>query len=117
MKAEAAVLMKHNSRPVRPGPQERHLRRDALRHQEHPRFDIIELTGEKGLLDPTFARQIRGMAGMRKAIVHVYWRPDYQAVYRAVTEKLADGSTELAEVLDEFARQVQCYLGESEGRV
>jgi len=63
--------------------------------------NLIELSGEKGLLDPTFARRIRGMAGMRNAIVHVYWRLDYQAIYRAVTEQLTD--------FDEFARQVRDY--------
>lgn len=65
--------------------------------------NLIELAGEKGLLEPTFARRIRGMAGMRNAIVHVYWRLDYQAVYRAAMEQLAD--------FDEFARQVRQYLG------
>ena len=63
--------------------------------------NLIELSGEKGLLDPTFARRIRGMAGMRNAILHVYWRLDYQAIYRAVTEQLTD--------FDEFARQVRDY--------
>jgi uncharacterized protein YutE (UPF0331/DUF86 family)/predicted nucleotidyltransferase len=64
--------------------------------------NLIELAGEKGLLEPAFAHRIRGMAGIRNAIVHVYWRLDYQAVYRAVTEQLVD--------LDEFARQVRAYL-------
>jgi uncharacterized protein YutE (UPF0331/DUF86 family) len=65
-----------------------------------------EVTGislaEKGLLEPTFARHIRGMAGMRNVIVHVYWRLDYRAIYRAVTEQLSD--------FDEFARQVRAHL-------
>jgi uncharacterized protein YutE (UPF0331/DUF86 family) len=64
--------------------------------------NLIELAGEKGLLEPAFAHRIRGMTGMRNAIVHVYWRLDYDAIYRAVTEQLAD--------LDEFARQVRAYL-------
>lgn len=64
--------------------------------------NLIELAGEKGLLGPAFARRIRGMAGMRNAIVRVYWRLDYQAIYQAVTEQLAD--------FDEFARQVRIYL-------
>ena len=66
--------------------------------------NLVELSGEKGLLEPTFARRIRGMAGMRNAIVHVYWRLDYQAIYRAVTEQLSD--------FDEFARQARTYSGE-----
>ncbi len=64
--------------------------------------NLIELAGEKGLLEAAFAHRIRGMAGMRNAIVHVYWRLDYQAIYQAVTEGLHD--------LDEFARQVRTYL-------
>ncbi len=64
--------------------------------------NLIVLAGEKGLLDPAFAGRIRGMAGMRNAIVHVYWQLDYQAIYRAVADELAD--------FDEFARQVQRYL-------
>jgi uncharacterized protein YutE (UPF0331/DUF86 family)/predicted nucleotidyltransferase len=64
--------------------------------------NLIELAGERGLLDPGFAYSIRKMAGMRNAIVHVYWRLDYQAIYQAVTERLAD--------LDEFGRQVRAYL-------
>lgn len=64
--------------------------------------NLIELVGEKGLLQPGFAHRIRGMAGMRNAIVHVYWRLDYEAIYRAVTDRLVD--------LDEFARQIRAYL-------
>ncbi len=70
--------------------------------------NLIDLAGTKGLLEPAFTRRIRGMAGMRNAIVHVYWRLDYEAIYRAVTEQLTD--------LDEFGRQVRRYLHqESEG--
>lgn len=64
--------------------------------------NLIELAGDRGLLDAAFARKIRGMAGMRNAIVHVYWRLDYRAIYEIVTEKLGD--------FDELARQVKRYL-------
>jgi len=74
----------------------------GVRLAELDTTNLIELAGEKGLLEPSFAHKIRGMAGMRNAIVHVYWRLDYQAIYRAVTEGLHD--------LDEFARQVRDYL-------
>jgi uncharacterized protein YutE (UPF0331/DUF86 family)/predicted nucleotidyltransferase len=63
--------------------------------------NLIELAAERGLLQPAFGEKIRGMAGMRNAIVHVYWRLDYQAIYRAITDQLPD--------FDEFARQVQTY--------
>jgi uncharacterized protein YutE (UPF0331/DUF86 family) len=61
--------------------------------------NMIDLAGEKGLLDASFAQRIRGMAGMRNAIVHVYWRLDYTEIYRVITEQLVD--------LDEFARQTR----------
>ncbi len=48
--------------------------------------NLIDLAGEKGLLDAAFAQRIRGMAGMRDAIVHVYWRLDYTEIYRVITE-------------------------------
>lgn len=64
--------------------------------------NLIELAGDRGLLDPAFARKIRGMAGVRDAIVHVYWRLDYRAIYETVTQKLRD--------FDGVARQVKRYL-------
>lgn len=65
--------------------------------------NLIELAGEKGLIDLSFAQRIRGMAGMRNAIVHVYWRLDYEAIYDVISGRLGD--------FDEFARQVKDYLG------
>ena len=50
----------------------------------------------------THSQRIRGMAGMRNAIVHIYWRLDYHAIYGAVTEQLSD--------FDEFVRQVRRCL-------
>ncbi|WP_027357098.1 type VII toxin-antitoxin system HepT family RNase toxin [Desulfofundulus thermocisternus] len=69
---------------------------------EYDTTSLIELAGERGLLDHRFARRIKGMAGMRNAIVHVYWRLDYRAIYKTVTEELGD--------FEEFARQVTFYL-------
>ncbi|MEW5766373.1 MAG: HepT-like ribonuclease domain-containing protein [bacterium] len=64
--------------------------------------NLIKLSGEKGLLPYSFANKIKGMAGMRNAIVHVYWNLDYQVIYKAITENLAD--------LDEFAKRVEEFL-------
>lgn len=64
--------------------------------------NLIELAGAKGLIEPAFARRIRGMTGMRNAIVHVYWQLDYEAIYRAITEQSAN--------IDAFARQVRRYV-------
>ena len=73
---------------------------------EYDTTGLLVLAGEKGLLDQRFARQIKGTAGMRNAIVHAYWRLDHQMIYRAVTENLGDFS--------EFARQVTAYLDSSQ---
>lgn len=68
--------------------------------------NLIELAGEKGLMPPLFARRIRGMAGMRNAIVHIYWKLDYAAIYQMLTERLGD--------FQEFSRHVWAFLeGES----
>lgn len=64
--------------------------------------NLIELAGEKGLMEPGFAQKIRGMAGMRNAIVHVYWRLDYRAIYEVMMQRV--------EEFDEFARQVKGHL-------
>jgi uncharacterized protein YutE (UPF0331/DUF86 family) len=63
--------------------------------------NLIELAGENGLLPTDFARRIRGMAGMRNAIVHVYWNLDYAAIYEAVS-RLSD--------FDDFGRYVLQFL-------
>ncbi|MBI5167597.1 MAG: DUF86 domain-containing protein [candidate division NC10 bacterium] len=64
--------------------------------------NLIELAGEKGLIPPEFAKKIRGMAGMRNAIVHVYWKLDYGAIFEMVTERLKD--------FQEFSQFVFAYL-------
>lgn len=69
--------------------------------------NLIELAGEKGLIPTDFARRIRGMAGMRNAIVHVYWNLDYAAIYEVIDERLSD--------FDDFAKYTLEYL-EREGQ-
>lgn len=64
--------------------------------------NLIELAGERGLMDVAFAQRIRGMAGMRNTIVHVYWRLDYEPIYEMISQRLGD--------FDEFARQVKDYV-------
>lgn len=78
----------------------------GVRLAEVETANLIALAGDRGLLAPEFAARIRGMAGMRNAIVHAYTRLDYQAIYRAVTEQLAD--------FDEFARQVRLFLAKQQ---
>ncbi|MBU1626271.1 DUF86 domain-containing protein [bacterium] len=64
--------------------------------------NLIELCGQKELIPYSFANKIKGMAGMRNAIVHVYWDLSYEAIYKAITESLVD--------FDEFARKVDKFL-------
>ena len=47
------------------------------------------------------------MAVMRNAIVHAYWRLDYEAIYEVISHRLND--------FDEFARQLKDYLGSPGG--
>lgn len=52
--------------------------------------NLIDVLGMNGVVPTDFARKIRGMQGMRNAIVHVYWNLDYEKVYRMITENLSD---------------------------
>jgi uncharacterized protein YutE (UPF0331/DUF86 family)/predicted nucleotidyltransferase len=74
--------------------------------QELDTTNLIELAGVKGFLPPSFAHRIRGMAGMRNAIVHAYVNLNYRAIYDTVVRRL--------EEVDEFGRHVLRYL-EQEG--
>ena len=74
--------------------------------QELDTTNLIDLAGHKGLLPASFANEIRGMAGMRNAIVHAYVNLDYQAIFEIVTRRLSD--------LDRFGRHVLDYLEREE---
>lgn len=52
--------------------------------------NLIDVLGINNVIPPDFARKIRGMQGMRNAIVHVYWNLDYEKVYRMIKENLSD---------------------------
>jgi uncharacterized protein YutE (UPF0331/DUF86 family)/predicted nucleotidyltransferase len=70
--------------------------------------NLIELAGTKGLFPAPFARRIRGMAGVRNAIVLAYVRLDHRVIYDTLVGRLAD--------LDEFGRHVLGYLDREGGR-
>ncbi len=74
--------------------------------QELDTTDLIELAGSKGLLAPAFAQSIRGMAGVRHAIVHAYVNLEYRALYVMLVNRLSD--------FDELGRQVLGYLEQDE---
>ena len=64
--------------------------------------NLIDLVSARGLVPSSFARDIRGMAGVRKAIVHVYVNLDHRAIHETVARRLLD--------FDEFDRHVIRYL-------
>lgn len=69
--------------------------------------NLIDLAGRSGLLPAAFAARIRGMAGLRNAIVHAYVRPDDEAIYEAVVGRLGDFDDFARHVLDYLARQAE----------
>lgn len=70
--------------------------------QELDTTNLIELAGLRGLLPASFAQRIRGMAGMRNAIVHAYVNLEHRAIYDMIAGRLSD--------FDEFGRHVLTYL-------
>lgn len=74
--------------------------------QELDTTNLIELAGTKGLMPVAFAQKIRGMAGLRNAIVHAYVNLNYRVLYDMLVNRLSD--------FDEFGRQVLSYLEREE---
>ena len=74
---------------------------------EMEKENLIDVLGLKNVLSPDFARKIRGMQGMRNAIVHVYWNLDYEKIYSMVTENLDDFAI--------FVRSIFEYAEKEEG--
>lgn len=52
--------------------------------------NLIDVLGSKNVIPLDFSKKIRGMQGMRNAIVHVYWNLDYKKIYQVVKESLKD---------------------------
>ncbi|MEM7827066.1 MAG: HepT-like ribonuclease domain-containing protein [Candidatus Aenigmatarchaeota archaeon] len=65
--------------------------------------NLIDVMGSNNIIPPGFAKKIRGMQGMRNAIVHVYWNLDYEKIYRMIRENISD--------FEDFARYIIEYLG------
>lgn len=53
---------------------------------------LIEALGRGGIIPPDFAKKIRGMAGMRNALVHSYWGVDYKRLFSMLRDELDDFS-------------------------
>lgn len=77
--------------------------------QELETTNLIELAGTRELLPAAFANRVRGMAGMRNAIVYAYVHLDHRAIHEMIVRRLSD--------FDEFGRRVLSYLEREEQRV
>lgn len=64
--------------------------------------NIIDILGKNGVVPYNFSLKIRGMAGMRNAIVRVYWNLDYEKLFEMVKNHLSD--------FEDFARFILDYM-------
>lgn len=64
--------------------------------------NIIDILGKNGVIPYEFSLKIRGMAGMRNAIVHVYWNLDYEKIFEMIKDRLSD--------FEDFARYIVQYI-------
>lgn len=64
------------------------------------RENLIDVLGINQAIPSDLARKIRGMQGMRNAIVHVYWNLDYEKIYTLCKEDLNDFEIFLRSVME-----------------
>lgn len=64
--------------------------------------NLIDILGKNGVIPYDFSKKIRGMAGMRNAIVHIYWNLDYEKIFETAKDRLND--------FEEFARHIINYI-------
>jgi uncharacterized protein YutE (UPF0331/DUF86 family) len=62
----------------------------------------IDRLGDLGILEPTFARSLRGLAGFRNVLVHGYLAVDLAVVEEVLARHLDDFAT--------FAQAVRAWL-------
>lgn len=64
--------------------------------------DVFDILGRRGVLPGPFAGRIRGMAGYRNRLVHLYAEVSPDELHQVLRERLGD--------LTEFARHVLTWL-------
>ena len=64
--------------------------------------DVFNRMAEASILDPEFARSIRGMAGLRNLLVHEYAEIDEARILEYARQRLSD--------FEEFESQVRRFL-------
>lgn len=67
---------------------------------------FIDTCGREGVIPSDFARHIRGMAGMRNVLVHLYWNMniDYKMLYDVLDQRL-DNFAQFARYIVEFIEE------------
>lgn len=69
--------------------------------------NMIDILANNGVIPYDFSQKARGMAGMRNAIVHVYWNLDYEKLFEMLKHRLHD--------FEDFARYIVDYVKKDEG--
>jgi len=69
--------------------------------------NIIDILGKNGVIPYEFSKKIRGMAGMKNVIVHVYWNLDYEKIFNMLKDHLSD--------FEEFAQYILKYVERESG--
>lgn len=67
--------------------------------------DVFDTLGARGVLPADFARRIRGMAGYRNRLVHLYAEVTADEVYQLIKERRSD--------LTQFAGHLLAWLDQS----
>lgn len=64
--------------------------------------DVFSLLEKHGILDETFAEEMRKMAKFRNKLVHIYWEIDTEQLYELLTTRPSD--------FEEFVKQIKNAL-------
>lgn len=74
----------------------------------HPQdyTEILELLGKNGVLEQDFCEEIKGMAGYRNRLVHMYNQISYSELYDILQNRLEDFNV--------YIKQVNQYIEEND---
>ena len=62
--------------------------------------EAIEILGERGILDKSFAEEFSKIAGFRNILIHDYVKIDYEIVLKNLKNNLSDFHRFIKEILD-----------------
>ncbi len=79
-----------------------HILASEIKNDWDDYVDIIDKMGEHGIIPGEFAKQIRGVAGLRNILVHEYLRVEVVKIHEFLNKRLED--------FVEFMSHIQRYL-------